>query len=87
LARTRSPLADRIWDTACLAHAYANLPFVIANDHHHAEPKTAPALDHFGYTRDIYDTLVEFLSIFVSLSWSSLSTSLHYPSKHSARAV
>jgi hypothetical protein len=64
------------------AHADADTPLVVADNHQSPEAKTPATFDHLGGSRDVYDALVKFVAFVLAPSSPSatiLSTA-HHPS-------
>jgi hypothetical protein len=68
--RTLRRLADRIGNTARLADPQTNLATVISHNRNHTEVEATSAFDDFRHPRDVYDALVQFLSLFEDLAIS-----------------
>jgi hypothetical protein len=61
-------LANRIGHTARFADSYADLAPVVAHDRHHAEVKATSPFNNLCNSRDVYDALIQFLSLLKDLA-------------------
>jgi hypothetical protein len=68
-----SSLANGIRDAARLANADPYLPVVVSNNHHSAKPKPPATFEHLGHASNVYNALIQFISIIKRSSVHSAS--------------
>jgi hypothetical protein len=61
-------LANRVGHCTCFANPHANLSTVVAHHRHHTETKPATTFDDFGDPGDVYNPLIQFLSLCENLA-------------------
>jgi hypothetical protein len=69
----RSPLANGIWDTACLANANPDLSIVVANHNYGAKPKPPATFEYLGHAGNVYNAFIQFISIIKGSSFHCAS--------------